>query len=730
MSTILYPAAGLAREVSVTGSQMDRFGRIVLQFDEATKVQVKAANGVLVIGFAAPARIREERLAGELGSLVSIVRRDPDGTGLRIGLTVPVRTNVMEAGERVFIDLLPQNWTGLPPSLPPAVVAELAQRARAAEAKLKAEERRRAEPAKPVTVRVAQLPRLTRIVVEPPSGTPSRVTDAAGEIVVALDGKLTLDDGGSKPKLAPGVQAFEAVAGADGVSIRVAAAPGYAASAFREGDTIVVDLSRPSPQDGPTPAPTASPVPPPGPSFPSPLPDRKPAKAAESPPASSGERPASAAAPATASVPAAAAVVARTEAGEDGRSILFPFPSGTAAAAYERGDRLTVVFDTGAAIDPAALRMAGLDDALRLESASAETGVAVLRFTRTGPLAPQLVPEKDGWRLSLAGLERVPPDALKVSRAVDESGQGAVRVALPTASAVRWLRDEDGGRIAVATALGRPQAVPHARSFVEFGLPATLHGVVVEARAEDLKVGLGDGGVVITRDAGLTLSPTAFGEAAAGAERQDLVLTREGWARDTAPATWERYQRLVAEAADATRSGRAEARFRLAKFLVANGLNVEASAVLSAARSDDPVFARRRETALLSGIAAARSGRTREARAFLGVQPLAEDPEAGLWRALLDAREGRWASGLAGLQRAKAVADQYPDDLAGGRETGDSSGRHREGRFRPSRNRARGDRPSPGQRRRPRPARSRPRSRRRGGRPYCRRAQGLRAAGR
>ena len=44
----------------------------------------------------------------------------------------------MTAGERMFIDLLPDAWTGPPPSLPQEVVRELAERARAAERALRA----------------------------------------------------------------------------------------------------------------------------------------------------------------------------------------------------------------------------------------------------------------------------------------------------------------------------------------------------------------------------------------------------------------------------------------------------------------------------------------------------------------------------------------------------------------------------------------------------------------
>jgi hypothetical protein len=38
---------------------------------------------------------------------VAIVRHDPDRTGLRVALSSTYRVNVLEAGEKTFIDLLP-----------------------------------------------------------------------------------------------------------------------------------------------------------------------------------------------------------------------------------------------------------------------------------------------------------------------------------------------------------------------------------------------------------------------------------------------------------------------------------------------------------------------------------------------------------------------------------------------------------------------------------------------
>jgi hypothetical protein len=118
-SSLLGAGAAAARSATVRGIEMSRFGRIVLEFDRETKVQVSAVNGVLVLAFPEAAKIQGERLARELPSYVTQVRHDPDGRGLRVALTQGWRPNVLEAAEKVFVDLLPANWTGLLPALPP-----------------------------------------------------------------------------------------------------------------------------------------------------------------------------------------------------------------------------------------------------------------------------------------------------------------------------------------------------------------------------------------------------------------------------------------------------------------------------------------------------------------------------------------------------------------------------------------------------------------------------------
>ena len=118
--------------VKFAASTEDGFGRIVLTFSDRLDLptyKVSSDNGVLSITFDDPVLLTLPDVGTALPSYLTVGRVDPDRKGVRFGLSKPATVHAMAAGEKLFIDLLPAGWQGLPPSLPPDVVAALAQRA-------------------------------------------------------------------------------------------------------------------------------------------------------------------------------------------------------------------------------------------------------------------------------------------------------------------------------------------------------------------------------------------------------------------------------------------------------------------------------------------------------------------------------------------------------------------------------------------------------------------------
>ena len=124
-----------------------------------------------MIRFKRPVDIPVEKLADAVPDYVGSARRDPDGSAIRLSLARRVTINTMTAGERVFVDFLPDSWNGPPPSLPPEVIRELSERARAAERALRLQ-RAAAEAKKrpPIRVRASVQPTFVRFVFEMPDG--------------------------------------------------------------------------------------------------------------------------------------------------------------------------------------------------------------------------------------------------------------------------------------------------------------------------------------------------------------------------------------------------------------------------------------------------------------------------------------------------------------------------------------------------------------------------------
>jgi len=140
-----------------TFSASGGYARLVLKLARDVPSDVTTAGSILVIRFAQPVDIPVDRLPESAPDYVNSARRDPDGSAIRLSLARRVTVNTMTAGERVFVDLLPDSWNGPPPSLPQDVVRELAERARAAERALRLQ-RAEAEAKERLSVQVCRGP--------------------------------------------------------------------------------------------------------------------------------------------------------------------------------------------------------------------------------------------------------------------------------------------------------------------------------------------------------------------------------------------------------------------------------------------------------------------------------------------------------------------------------------------------------------------------------------------
>ncbi|HEX8417976.1 MAG TPA: hypothetical protein VF641_10275, partial [Methylobacterium sp.] len=250
--------ASAARLVSIKGMQADRYGRIALTFDGTVAVKARVSGSVLIITYGERSASGSERIALEMPDYVSAVRRDPDSTGMRIALTRPYRVNVQAAAEHVFVDLLPDGWSGLTPPVPPEIVAEIARRAQAAEAALRAA----TPPAEPkrLALELSQLPTLTRLSLRLPREALPRFESVGAATQVAVPGAWRIDDIGARGRTKPAIEALTVEADAEVARLLVTPAAGYEIRTWRDDDGVTLDVARTQADDKAAPA-KARPIP-------------------------------------------------------------------------------------------------------------------------------------------------------------------------------------------------------------------------------------------------------------------------------------------------------------------------------------------------------------------------------------------------------------------------------------------------------------------------------------
>uniref|UniRef100_UPI003BAC982F hypothetical protein n=1 Tax=Stappia sp. TaxID=1870903 RepID=UPI003BAC982F len=238
-------------EADLKATMEQGFARMVLTFHDLSllpQYDALSSNGVLRIRFRDEVLTSVDDVPVKLPGYISIARRDPDGSALRFALMQDFRVNTMEAGEKLFIDLLPPNWQGMPPGLPDDVVRELAKRAEEAIRKARALEQARLkgqeEPA--VNLAIGSHPTFTRLAFEWNVNFDSAFVRENDMVKVTFNHDANLDLGQLKAHLPPGVVDATAFPDQGKLKFLLRISPDVDIRAFREDQTYVVDVTPPA----------------------------------------------------------------------------------------------------------------------------------------------------------------------------------------------------------------------------------------------------------------------------------------------------------------------------------------------------------------------------------------------------------------------------------------------------------------------------------------------------
>ncbi len=730
-----------------------------------SRSEVKLSNNILTISFSRPVDISIDRVSSNAAGYLSAARRDPDGKGVRIALARKVTMNSMAAGERLFVDLLPDTWVGLAPGLPRDVIDDLARRAREAERRVR-QQRALAQQNKaaPIRVRAITQPTFTRYVFDLPELTGVSADNTREKLTLTFDAMLRFDLADAKATLPPMIESIDSETDHDAVLVRFNFSQRVDVRTFREDNSFVVDVepadrktarqdgsvrsdelatvsaelaerakaapnvsapkSAPARKGAPAPEQRAEPVQPPAqPQQPPAQPQQPPAQqqaAAPAPPPPPSRQATGADAAGPRADPAARGRAAAGDAGTscprtgraaanrpagigsrrrfaprrrrrprrhatrpcpttpppagaggavravlkrtgDNLSITFPFATPTPAAMFRRADTVWMVFDTDVPVAISALN-AEQGKAIRSATSQRVRDVTLVRVKLDRPQLISVAAEDNAWVVTVGNEVVEPTRPLQISRHIAGAARSSVTVAIDEARNLHRLEDPDvGDLLYVITAAAPARGLIKSQDFVEFRALASAHGIALQPLADDLTADLSADKVVISRPGGLSISALAKSSTQALYHRH--VLDLQAWGFDRQADFTERKTQLFLAAAEAPEAKRLPARCDLARFYLARDMYAEAKAVLDVAVSDNPPSAEDSTPMVLRAIANIMIGRPAAAMKDLSNPFVGNQHDAPLWRALANARLGKWAEARDGFRTAEAAMPTLPLEL-------------------------------------------------------------------
>ncbi|MGI9378994.1 MAG: tetratricopeptide repeat protein, partial [Methyloligellaceae bacterium] len=736
--------------------QEDGFARIIFKFNHLPKHSYALEDGILVLRFEEPVKVNVSRVAERLNRYVGIARLDPDGRSIRFALTQSYRTNLMAAGELLFLDIMPSNWVGLPPPLPDHVVAELADRVRKSdtETRKRALQRREAQGDIKFNIRVSRFPTFSRITFEWNQFTTVDFSRRKKNVIVAFDALTDIDLGLLKTDPPRYVQGAKAESGPDGIKISMQISPEADVRGFREGNNFIVDLTGPDSDieiatkslrdelDREKGLKSAAGKPQPGTKLDGETPRKKnrtevdadivkeaflsttrPFKfhnldpvnfgdwsielpdnsndtakqpttdaqeKAELAPVNSREATKGAGEDSSRPEPKSTKPVIQQQANDIADSgnirsvkaemtkignaikLKFPFATETSAAVFRRGRIVWLVFDSPDFIDFSGIadRADSVVDNIQQNQLGRRS---IVRLQLQQPWLTHTSKMETTWVVQIGNMVTGEASTLNLQRSLRGDKKSIVTVKLPGAGRVHWIDDPQiGDRFGVVTAFSPVRNISKPQDFVEFSVLPSTHGLVVRPKTDDLAVRLIVDEVLITRNQGLALSPGTAHQYVAGRKALDKknnsragFLDFSNWQKGGVKSFQNSQSRLEKEIAAAKPKDRNALRLQLARLYMAHMLVPETLGVIRQIISEDQGAESDPAINILRGAANVSMGYLAEADKDLNVHALAHDPDAALWRGLLQANQQNWSDAVKNFQEGQPVVGEYPSEIQG-----------------------------------------------------------------
>lgn len=651
-------------------TQEQGFARLIVVFpnrNDLPQYTVKYENGVLAINFVAPLDVLVPDVQSVIPDYATIGRVDPDRKGIRIGLRNAVNINRMEAGEKLFIDLLPANWQGLPPALPAEVVAELTERAKRAAEKAaqdqKAAEAKRINPT--ASLRVGENPTFLRLQFDWTADTSAKFASAPGGATIDFDWPVPIDLYALEGELPSSFKGAKNSVSPSGSRVALTVADDVVPRFYQLGPrSFIVDIDI-SPEEG-----------------------LKAALALEAKVKAAREKLAEAAAAEQSQKEKRLQFDTPEGEGEGGEAvalgneasegpdvtpkvsvvgntvrIAFPFAEDTPAAVFRRGNIVWMVFDTAQPIDqpPPSDALSAIASAFEVLPAG---DTKVVRLDLSSDRLATLASEGRSWVLSLGDVLLGTTEPMALSRVRMADGTWTMKADIERPGAVHVLRDPVvGDTLRVVTVMPPARGLARDLAYVDFEALRSAQGLVIRPNNDELDVAIQEKAAIISTAGGLTLSPIDGNRPADLGQdpvRRESFVDLTVWEEEDPRRLAERLTEQMDKASSGEGRIRDAARLDLAALYVANNLVFEAIGVLDVAERDLATETLRPRVKLLRAVADTLATRSQDALATLNSGGLPQQADALMWRTIARADESDFTGSRLDALAAEGVIGNYP----------------------------------------------------------------------
>ncbi len=719
------PAVAVPLKVKTTATAEKGYGRIVLDFERLPEYESDIDDTILVFKFKQAIGFDFEDLVRRLSNYISVARVDPDGRAFRFAFTDSFKVNVMEAGTKIFIDILGREWSGMPPNLPQDVLREIARRASEIEAEnfAREQQKRRAKEKYKVRLRTGALPTFTRLVFDWEKFVTAKLERRGDTVNLTFGQPSELDVGRVRHDLPKFLLDIKSESTDVSTIVSLSLPSDAKVRGYREGEDYVVDIS-PSdvglseelkqlqikvkddegkavgqeevlisgrktdviPMDefsgaGEDVKMVRS-------KFSDFNPDRYNLSMY-------GDSPDAVGLPALGkkvvgfdqtggkSIDDGEPIAADVKTGkaskrkdqhlpylkdmEDHNEIFFPFKQAVAAAGFIRGDTVWIIFDSFVDIDLSRIMESGSRFIKDIRKSKLNNGQLIL-FKLKKPMLFALEYNDFVWSAKIGDMVTAKAEVMKLRRKKTVDKKPYVSVSVERPSHAYWLKDESiGDRIGMVTTYPPVHHISKPQDFVEFSSYGTAQGIAISPKTDDIEIRVGFQEVVISRYDGLHLSDGSIPRNNARKPRSKKVLKDYGYIdfdqwRSAGNGTFaDQMGNYEARIAEAEDDQKYEVRRDYARFLLANELAPESYGMLERILMEKPERQNEPEIRVLQGAANVMMRRPKDALKALSSGMLHTNEHASLWRGMAKIMLEQWSDAVRQFRNGEDAVGLYPD---------------------------------------------------------------------